>query len=41
MATNNYGRKDNNVKLTKEVIENSLVVQYKHGRQKLQENQMP
>jgi hypothetical protein len=36
-ATNNDGRKDNNVELTKEVVENSMVVQYKHVRRKLQE----
>jgi len=27
MATNNDGRKDNNIELTEEVVENSMVVQ--------------
>ena len=41
MATNNDGREDNNIELTKEVVENSMVVQYQHVRRKLQENQTP
>jgi len=41
MATNSDGRKDNNAELTKEVVENSMVVQYQHVKRKLQENQTP